>query len=621
MLNRLKKLAAWGLYVLYVLLFILAVDYVFFYRPAMQELRGKSSRLMGAKNPETEPIATARHVDAELMKRLAVAGHYKTSAFTKYPKEKPPGVVRICAHGDSYTQGQETDTDLDYPSLLQKLFESQGAGNVEVVNFGMYGFGLQQSYMLWDAVARDFSCDFHLFGPRGFWAVRDTTFGALASWSPYYLHARYALEDGELELIEVFGDTYKERFEGHFAFLPRWRYWRYSRRAPMFLHALVPEGRELENPFYYDRRDMHEEARQMQQILLAKMLAEDAAPILIGHHRADVVAMADALAEDDLSAVQFPEIFTLPYLAPYSHAGPLGNQLAAELFHAQLTGRRGQLPILELADLDWSRRGAPPGKRRSIESYSKVELEIGGVPAGEIYIVGWAAKPLKVDGLVGLVGAGGSVLDSCFFPVDLELQPGMQLTLRLEQGGQATDYPLGETAVLPGGLNLAVVRVEGFKFWFYKEFEHLQDRHEPTPLTHGARRLRGLFFTGNGEVPLAELAAAGSEVTILLEDQPVLAVEGETMIDTEGLWLYPGGGHLRLARAKSGGLVDLAALPEEGEVELVVEHWEDGEVRVPIVRWHKRWIEQPQARRPLRKLVAVGDDGRAVVREAASGSF
>ncbi len=612
----LKKARSTVLYVLYLLVFMLAIDYVVFYRPAIRELREKASK-SGGRDLSAAAIAPLRHADADVIRLVAHADNHKTSHFSKFSKAKGEGVVRICTHGDSYTEGEETDPHHDYPGLLQKLFEQRGAGNVEVVNFGIAGYGFHQSYLLWDRVAKGFDCDVHLFGPRGFWPLRDTTYGALASWSPYYLHARYILDGGDVRLVELLGETYHERFEHHFAFLPSWRYWRYTRRPPMFLQAMIPAGRELENPFYYDRRDMLEEAREMQRILLARMLAEDKAPILIGHHRPDVGELADALAHERLGAVQFPELITPPYLAPFSHAGPLGNQLLARLFFDQLTGQLEEpVPVLELADLDWQEHGAGPGQRRKIETYSRVDFEIGGVAVAELYIVGWAAKPLKVDGLVALHGGGETLLESAFFPTDFELQPGMELTLRLEQGSQTEDYPLGEITVLGGGLNVGAVRVPGFEFWSYKDFEHLQDRGEPSPLTHGQRRFRGLFFTGNDDIPLEDLLGRGRQVTVLLGGKPVLQGKNGKLVETEGLWLYPEGDHLRLPRAKVSGLVDLAALPEEGDVELVVEHWQDGVVRVPIARWHKRRLDPPQPRRPLRKIVAVGDDGRAVVRDA-----
>ncbi len=609
----LKKLGFGILYVVYLVLFILLVDYVFFYRPKLAQLRvSRSHEMTGTRNPETEPLATVQHVDDELLKLLGKANGRKQSSFWRYPKEKRPGVVRICSYGDSYAEGDEVDDTYDYPRQLQNLFASHGAGNVEAVNFGISAFGFQQSYMMWDFVARHFDCDVHLFGPRGFQPLRDTTFGALYHWSPYYLHARYVLEDGDARLIEILGDTYKERFDEHFSFIPSWRYWRYTRRVPMFVKALIPKGRDIENPFYYDRRDMLEEASELQRILLAKM-AREAGPILVGHHRADVVANVNAVDAGNLSAAQLPELIDFPYLARYSHAGPMGNHLAAQLFFTQLTGRRQPIQVLETTDLDWGEHGDGPGKRRSLESYTKIDFEIAGVTVGELYTIGWVAKALKVDALVSLHSPEESVLDSCFFPMDLELQPGMAVTLRRRRESETKDFSLGELTVVRGGLNIGLIEAEGFALLTFKEFEHKKDRGEPSPLTHGKRRARGFFFTGSAAAPLDELR--DSEVTILVNGQDALKGTHGKVVDTEGIWFYPALHHFRVPRAAPFGIVDPAVLPASGEVELVAEHWQDGEVRIPIARWHRRTLEPPAVERPLRQLLRITDDGRAVLEE------
>ncbi len=614
----LQKLRFLILYSLYVLLFIAVVDYVFFYRPHMKKLRNPSFGFMaGVEDPRSVPLQKAKYVEPEVMKRLGKANGKKQSSFFNFPKGKADGMVRLCTFGDSYAEGDEVDEVHDYPRLLQNLFVEHGMGNVEVVNFGISGYGFHQSYMLWDAVARDFGCDAHLFGPRGFHPLRDTTFGAIYHWSPYYLHGRYVLENGDAKLIEILGDTYGERFDYHFAFFPRWRYLRYTRNPPMFLKALIPKGRDLTNPFYYDRRDMYEEGRELQSVLLARM-APEASTIFVGHHRQDVVETAVGVGAPNLGAAHFPEMLHFPYIAPKSHAGTWGNQLLARFHFAQLTGRtEGQVTVLDTTDLDWNEHGAAAGRRRSMESYSKVDIQVGGVPAGHFVVPSeWAqVPPMKADALLAINGEAESVLDCTFFPLDFELQPYMEAVLRVEGSGPAKDYSLGKVAVLGGGLNFGLVQARGFEFKTFKEFERLLDRGEPSPLTHGKRRTRGLFFTGTPEIPLAELTGRGSEITVLIDGKPALRGEVGDMGETPGIWFrHHTGKAFRYARANESGLLDIDALPgDSGVVEIVARHWEDGEVRTPIAAWHKRLMDMPPAAKPPDRRIVLSEAGVAVM--------
>jgi hypothetical protein len=129
----------------------------------------------------------------------------RKSSFRRFADKKEAGVVRIGCFGDSFAYGAEVDDGADYPSLLKGLLEADGRGDVEVLNFGMPGYGLHQSFLLWRMAGRNYGLDFILLGPSPFLHERDSTF-AQAGLSPdgcraIRLHSRFVLDGAGLKLV------------------------------------------------------------------------------------------------------------------------------------------------------------------------------------------------------------------------------------------------------------------------------------------------------------------------------------------------------------------------------------------------------------------------------------
>lgn len=61
--------------------------------------------------------------------------------------DKPPGVYRIAVIGDSFVNAQEVDLEDTFFRRLQHILRGQGY-NVEVLGFGVRGFGTDQEYRL-----------------------------------------------------------------------------------------------------------------------------------------------------------------------------------------------------------------------------------------------------------------------------------------------------------------------------------------------------------------------------------------------------------------------------------------------------------------------------------------
>jgi len=65
----------------------------------------------------------------------------------EYALEKPEGVFRIIAIGDSYTFGKGIALEYTYPKLLEKKLRGLGK-RIEVLNFGVYGYNTVQEYWM-----------------------------------------------------------------------------------------------------------------------------------------------------------------------------------------------------------------------------------------------------------------------------------------------------------------------------------------------------------------------------------------------------------------------------------------------------------------------------------------
>ncbi|HUG35611.1 MAG TPA: SGNH/GDSL hydrolase family protein [Candidatus Limnocylindrales bacterium] len=60
-------------------------------------------------------------------------------------RDKPAGVARVVVLGDSFTEALETDRERTFPRLLEQGLDA--GGRVEVLTFGMRGYGTAQEYL------------------------------------------------------------------------------------------------------------------------------------------------------------------------------------------------------------------------------------------------------------------------------------------------------------------------------------------------------------------------------------------------------------------------------------------------------------------------------------------
>ncbi len=572
-------------YAAYLGLFVVALCYV--------QYRGFVADLRDTRNvPESDELPTGRHVDRALAARLGSVLHLrgeKRSAFTRFPREKAAGVVRVCAFGDSFTFGNEVDGDHDYPTLLQREFARLGLANVEVLNFGNGGYGFHQSYLLWDAVGSGFACDFALLGPSGFQASRDTTFNHLQGRSPFYLHARYVLDGGDVRLVDPIGDRHEERFAHYYRFVPHARYLRYDRVAPACLQAFVHrDDWEMRNPFYYRDGPIEDEAHETYRILLAKM-AECGVQLVLGHYWGEIVALGMDVPAENLAVVSLYRPRRLPYLAPKGHNSAWGNALLARMLLGVLVEGRAPPPtLLETGDPEPA-GGACPGEPPRLDAFDRASLVLGDAVVGHFAIAkgfrGWgrgsprSLHRRRVASLLALVAPGAPAVGALFAPLGAPLREGARVSLALSGGGASREVPLPPIRRLHPCANVGVLTLPGL------------DRD---------------VFRGNDAVSAADLASPDVRLRVLVDGTPLLAGRGGGPVS-----LRPPGRHRLWKLTQNGSAPD--AVPTSGHFALRFEGGGAGPLRFPIAVFREVPAEVPEVRRAPRLRIVRAADGRAAL--------
>jgi len=577
-------------YVLYLVAFVLGVDYLFFWRPFVADLR-----LRQRQDPATPP-----HVNAHTLAQLGALRPERRSSFVHFAPERGTDVIRLCAFGDSFTYGDEVADAHDFPTFLQERFDEAGVRNVEVLNFGNSWYGFHQAYILWDTVGRRFGCDFVLLGPDCFQPDRDTTFNHAKLVQPYYLHGRYVLEQDGVRLVEVIGSTAQERFDSYYDFFPRWQYARYDRNTPALLQALLPVGRTLPNPLYYYTGSAEEEAYATYDRLL-RQLAGAGAQVFLFHSVQDIVNLTMDVDMPSLVGVYLARTERFPYNAPGGHYSAFGNRLLAEQYYTMLVDGGAPTTILQFEDREpvaaavpEATAGAvPEATRPALSTYDRIEVRLAGQPTGFLAVAS-ADPALRVGtsgdlhdtGVVSLVGFKNpktSVVDAAWAPVPWALNADEPVRLRFERGSAVEEREVGPLRLIDDRASIGVVTLPGLEF------------------------AGDLYLKDDGLGDPVRLSEA-NQVTVLIGSRAVL--KGTREQGT--LRLVPLEGSLRNLRVDAGQYVSVPTLPAGGVLTMALERHGADVLEVPLARWSKKAGGPPYALRYLPKQIKLTGP-RAVV--------
>lgn len=118
----------------------------------------------------------------------------------EYSMDVPEGHLRICTFGDSFTHCDEVGNDFTW----QQCMESDRA-ELEVLNFGVGAYGLDQAYLRYENTKRRYATDYVFIGfmPENIYRMVNTfrAFYQAGTGLPL-AKPRYILQDGRIALLK-----------------------------------------------------------------------------------------------------------------------------------------------------------------------------------------------------------------------------------------------------------------------------------------------------------------------------------------------------------------------------------------------------------------------------------
>lgn len=445
--------------VLSIVLLVLLGVYLLRYRAFVVSLRAFDMAETEGFAGQTFPL-----LDGGQITQLGAAhreGHRPRNSYTVAHRPKPADTFRIGVFGCSFVYGTEAEPGQDFPSQLQRVFDAGGDSGVEVVNFGVGAFGVQQSYLLWRYLAEDFELDLTTFSLYGFHRHRDNSFIMLESmYAP--VHARYVLDGERLRLIRVRGGDRRDAARGYFRLIPRWDYLRFDAKTPPSIRALLPEGRELPvNPFYY-RSDLDAECSDLYARIFTEMAAGSERFMVFLNDRVSNELVGRSAGDAPFESVRTAsERYSWQrrglYRAPKNHPSALGYRILAMERHAILTGGREVfLPDIEIGG---PAEGIQPNATaHGLSNYETAHLSFAGLPVASFVapITARAVRPYSfsaegTDSILDVSGEGNPL----FVAFGGEI-PGDELRLRMTIDGITEEITVGRI-LLVGGRHVGVL--------------------------------------------------------------------------------------------------------------------------------------------------------------------
>ncbi|MFC1664434.1 hypothetical protein ACFL17_02240 [Pseudomonadota bacterium] len=379
---------------------------------------------------------------------------HPNSSYINFSERPPSDTIRIGIFGDSFTQGLETSDGHDYPSLLNKEFQKSGFDNIEVINFGWHGYGVHQSYLIWEYLGRKFGLDYVIFMPFKFHVNRDSTF---IYNDRYYgpIHSRFIIKNKDLEFVSVLGKDRQDASRIYYNLITEKRYLMYDTKAPPFLRALIPTGRQLKlNPFYYELDSPLKDEIFRTYSFLFRNLSKKADKIIIIATDDFIHSLKDSYEYNNiyfLKSQAFELARSFPYRAPGNHLSAMGNQLIAKELFSLLTGK--EKPILDrmkISKTDYIHNLATPSEYNPLYQYKNISISINNISIANFMIhkKGSPSHALRIKlnfknpKIASLLQVSGRSIK--FIPLSFLLDDKEPVAILFKQNGNQISIPIGE---------------------------------------------------------------------------------------------------------------------------------------------------------------------------------
>lgn len=318
---RWARLAYFPVFMVFLGLFVLSLSgpLFLFTRPGFTSYLGMVEKMDYSKERLTPwQLAQLGHV--------ADSQRIPTQSYLRFPFEKNKNVYRIGFFGDSHVQGEEVALGEDLTNHLQQELALKDGKKVEVINFGVSGYGFFQSFLMWQFLGQKYDLDLCIFMPFEFHQSRDLNFV-----SPHFngfvpAHARFTNSAHGPKLLPVKGVGLAQK--KYYSPLGSWQSWRYEVAGPSFWRFL-----NRPNPLYHDLTNSpHYESFSLYTQLLQQVALKSKTLVYAPYQEADLFApfTMPAGAEIFVSrAIPFIRDTRSWFLAPKGHLSSFGNRLLA----------------------------------------------------------------------------------------------------------------------------------------------------------------------------------------------------------------------------------------------------------------------------------------------------
>ncbi|MDQ7822280.1 MAG: hypothetical protein RDV48_05750 [Candidatus Eremiobacteraeota bacterium] len=418
------------------------------------------------REPDTPSVAPADLLNLGWAHTKEIHPEY---SYILFPREKKPGTIRVGIFGCSFVFGMETAKGNEFPTFLQRKFKEGGFSNVEVINFGVSGYGMHQSYLLWKAAGIRYDLDYAVFLPLEIHESRDRTF--IFNNREYLpLHGRFIAERGDLKLVGVAGDSLLDATMRYFRFFPPWRYLRYDEKAPVSLYALdSAKSGELENPFYYrDKKERKKEILDTYALIFNRLGSEARNAIIIAEEE-DMRGLEKQVSSPHLTFLRgwAPHVRdSFLYHAPIGHHSALGHRLQADELFDFLTG--GEKPTFDHLKIERDEQEAPgQWQARPLHEYQKIMVAIEGSPVAHFGLpteTNSAYNEPRCKRLLDFqkMGICSLVLQTDgttvrFVPLPFIVKNDEPLSFRIRSGDYTENMPIGKVRAKGGVIGRALM--------------------------------------------------------------------------------------------------------------------------------------------------------------------